>query len=225
MWSGSGANSINGDLNDCHLEGKKTRWRLTLWLVKKQGSFTLGGWLVSIVQTMFVFCLRLDGTVVWSCLCFDPTRSQNILVWCWCSVKCSTRSPKAQPWEPGQLLAVRDCFSPHFLEVLQVLELFKASHSCDTDWISGTWIPLEWWLLVGCEDVSLVRPKARKVLMLPRESKQLERKLCSRVFFLFYLASGQTKVWNFQSFLFFKAKVKWNWTKHLPYPKHCARDL
>ena len=30
MLSGSGANSTNGDLNDCYLEGKKTGWRLKL---------------------------------------------------------------------------------------------------------------------------------------------------------------------------------------------------
>ena len=136
---------------------------------------------------------------------------------------CSTRSPKAQPWEPGQLLAVRDCFSPHFLEVFQVLELFKTSHNWDIDWISGTWIPLEWWLLVGCEDVNLVRPKARKVLMLTRETKQLEGKLF-KGFLLVLPGIRSNKGLEFSKF-FFKAKVKWNWTRHLPYPKHCARDL
>lgn len=123
---------------------------------------------------------------------------------------CSTRSPKAWPWEPSQLLAVRYCFSPsHFLEVLQVLELFKASPNCDIYWISGTCMPPERWLLVGCEDVSLVRPKARKVLMLTRETKQLERQLFKG--FLSVLPGIRSnKCLELSKFFFFKAKVKWN---------------
>ena len=87
-------------------------------------------------------------------------------------------------------------------------------------------MPLEPWLLGSCEDISLVRPKARKVLMLTRETEQLEKRLCLRVFFfLFYLASGQTSVRNFRSLFSSKNEVKPNSTRHLPGPRHCARGL
>lgn len=181
---------------------------------KEAESFMLGGWLVSIAQTMFVFCLCLDGTVVWSCLCFDPTRSQNIPVWCWCSVKCSmfNQEPQGPTVRARPAPAVRDCFSPHFLEVLGRLWELSASHSCDIDWISGNLNSSEWWLLVEllwrCH---LQRPKPGRSRCGPGKPSIWRGNSVQGFSFLVLPGIRSNKGLEFQSFFFLKqSKVKLN---------------